>query len=324
MKKVHWFSHIISWKCLKLCLIYTIIIVCLLIIYYNFTKEAPKVRPPAHMRTFKENQFVQPKNIPFKGSRIVHLDLKGAPPKIAYYKFLFPLLAKLGATGVLIEYEDMFPYSSLNLKNISAFNAYTVEDVQYINKLAEANKLDLIPLVQTFGHLEFVLKLEDFKDMREVFTYPQVICPTHSKTLPLLMDMISEIIEAHPNSKFIHIGADEVYYLGYCDRCANLMSKYNLSKNMLFLEHIKSITNGILKKYPQMNILMWDDEFRSFNLRDLKNANLNEAVIPVVWKYTKEVYEDLGPSLWEVYAEVFPKIWVASAFKGATGIRNFL
>ena len=34
--------------------------------------------------------------------RIVHLDLKGAAPKISYIEKLFPLLKLLGATGLLI------------------------------------------------------------------------------------------------------------------------------------------------------------------------------------------------------------------------------
>lgn len=34
--------------------------------------------------------------------RIVHFDLKGAPPKISYLKRIFPLIKTMGATGILL------------------------------------------------------------------------------------------------------------------------------------------------------------------------------------------------------------------------------
>ena len=43
--------------------------------------------------------------------RIVHLDLKGAPPSISYLKKVLTMSQGLGATGVLVEWEDMFPWS---------------------------------------------------------------------------------------------------------------------------------------------------------------------------------------------------------------------
>ena len=72
------------------------------------------------------------------------------------------------------EYEDMFPFWG-PLRNVSAKNAYSQHDVQNINKWAAQNELMVIPLVQTFGHLEFILKLDEFKDLREVPLYPQSI-----------------------------------------------------------------------------------------------------------------------------------------------------
>ena len=43
--------------------------------------------------------------------RIIHFDLKGAPPSIDYMKKVTRISKDLGATGVLIEYEDMFPWT---------------------------------------------------------------------------------------------------------------------------------------------------------------------------------------------------------------------
>lgn len=107
----------------------------------------------------------------FPGHRIVHLDLKGAPPKLSYYKDFFQFLKKIGATGILLEYEDMFPY---NYVDAAALNAYTIEEINKILEYAKENSLEVIPLIQTFGHLEFVLKLEKYKHLRENNKYPQV------------------------------------------------------------------------------------------------------------------------------------------------------
>ena len=48
---------------------------------------------------------------------------------MSYLKNIFPLLKEAGATALLIEYEDMFPYFG-PLRNISAKNAFTTQDIQ--------------------------------------------------------------------------------------------------------------------------------------------------------------------------------------------------
>jgi hexosaminidase len=111
---------------------------------------------------------------PFKGNRIVHLDLKGAPPRVSYYEEFFPLIRALGATGILMEYEDMFPFSGPQLQDLPAYNAYSKSDIKHILQLATNNGLEIIPLIQTFGHLEFLLKLQKYTELREVQKYPQV------------------------------------------------------------------------------------------------------------------------------------------------------
>lgn len=106
----------------------------------------------------------------FAEFRVVHLDLKGAPPRVSYFEDLFPFLKKHGANGILIEYEDMFPYTGPLFENVPAYNAYSVPDIKEILRLAEENKIEVIPLIQTFGHLEFFLKLKQNMEMREVFS----------------------------------------------------------------------------------------------------------------------------------------------------------
>jgi hexosaminidase len=74
---------------------------------------------------------------------------------------------------VLLEWEDMFPYEGV-LEVARNANAYSKEDIRNILRWAQEANLDIIPLVQTFGHLEWVLKLEQFAKFRQVDKYPQV------------------------------------------------------------------------------------------------------------------------------------------------------
>lgn len=124
--------------------------------------------------------------------RIVHLDMKGAPPKVAYLRKLFPMLKELGATGILLEWEDMFPWSN-KLAHLAASNAFTRQEAKELVKAARKNRLDVIPAIQTFGHVEFALKNSDFAHLREVPESPQALCPSLNASLELVQDMIDQV-----------------------------------------------------------------------------------------------------------------------------------
>lgn len=59
---------------------------------------------------------------------IVHIDLKGSPPKLEYLTSLLPLLNDVGANGLLMEYEDMFPYKG-DIVNLSSKYCYKEHEV---------------------------------------------------------------------------------------------------------------------------------------------------------------------------------------------------
>ena len=61
---------------------------------------------------------------------------------------MLPLLARSGATHLLVEYEDMFPFWG-PLSNISATTAYTVKEVA---ELVAADQTDIV--VEFGGYME--------------------------------------------------------------------------------------------------------------------------------------------------------------------------
>lgn len=81
--------------------------------------------------------------------------------------------------------------------------------------LAADCDLLVIPLVQTFGHMEYVLKHEQWRGLREVEAYPSSMCPSNSETMTLVRSMIKQIVTFHSNIQYLHIGSDEVSISSY-------------------------------------------------------------------------------------------------------------
>ena len=130
--------------------------------------------------------------------RIVHFDLKGAPPKIEYLLRMIKWIKDAGATGVLLEYEDMFPfYGKLNV--ISASNHYNASDIVNLINTCHHIGLEVIPLVQTFGHMEFILKHKQFSHLRDTSEMPESICACHEEGMNLITDYIDQVIHYSVN-----------------------------------------------------------------------------------------------------------------------------
>ncbi|XP_046357541.2 hexosaminidase D-like [Haliotis rufescens] len=249
--------------------------------------------------------------------RLVHLDLKGAAPKLSYLEKIFPLIEQWGATGLIMEYEDMFPYHG-NLSEVASSQAYSVEEVKKILHMAEQHNLEVVPLVQTFGHFEFVLKHETFAKIREIPKYPTSLCPCHPDAIPIVTAMLDQVLEMHPKTRWFHIGCDEVYHLGRCDLCRRKMADENLTTQQLFFGHVKTVATYIKAHYPTITPIVWDDMFRFAAVKDLKTSGLGDLVEPMIWHYLSSFL--LPENLFDNLCTVFRDIWVASAFKGATGV----
>ncbi|KHJ97002.1 hypothetical protein OESDEN_03022 [Oesophagostomum dentatum] len=195
---------------------------------------------------------------------IVHLDLKGAPPILKVYEWLFPLLKKMNVDGVLMEYEDMFPYSG-NLTQVRRSDSYDVSDIAKIN----------------------------------------------------------EVQALHPHSKRIHIGADEALHIAEDYRCKARLSAIgetdpNRAKEKLKLNHIANVAR-LAKSAGFEEVFAWNDMFDKSYVEDMHQFELGKLIIPVVWGYRTDVTAEgyFPDGLFDRIAQVFRKIYFASAFKGA-------
>lgn len=113
--------------------------------------------------------------------------------------------------------------------------AYEKSDIEFIQTAAKSRQLEIIPLIQTFGHLEWLLKLRQFELYRDDLTSPMVITPCLNTTYILLeglcfsscdllsrldvLDLLQQTLDMHPNSNIIHIGCDEVVLTNMHPEC---------------------------------------------------------------------------------------------------------
>ncbi|XP_060802976.1 hexosaminidase D-like [Amyelois transitella] len=261
--------------------------------------------------------------------RIVHLDLKGAPWKIPYLEKVLLKAKSWGATGALFEWEDTFPYNGElvalgSIMGCGGDGMYTIDEVNYIMRFCKENSLEVIQLIQTMGHMEFVLKHPAYAPLRELPESPTSLCPSKPESQVLVRAMLEQVLDAQPDAAYLHIGADEVWYTGVCSDCKKKLEGNAHGTVSLYLEHIQNLALFLKEKRPNLTILMWDDMLRPMSLDTLKSYKLGELVQPVVWDYNVVHHFNIPPDLWTKYSEMFPKVWAASAFKGANGINKVI
>ncbi|XP_037077956.1 hexosaminidase D-like [Pollicipes pollicipes] len=257
----------------------------------------------------RERRASEPPYVPQR--RVVHVDLKGAPPTVEYLARMFPIISRLGGTDLMIEWEDMFPFSGA-LRSAAARNHYSRAEVRRILAEARRNGLQVIPLVQTFGHLELFLKLEPFAHLRETPAQPAALCPSRNESHRLVELIVDQVMEMHKDAPYLHIGCDEVYQMGLCRLCQHRL------RDELYLEHVARVARYVRRRHA-VTPLIWDDMMRHIPAEALRRSGLGQLVEPMVWVYAEDVYRFAGRHVYEAFAEVFPRVWAASAYKGAFG-----
>ncbi|CAD5221100.1 unnamed protein product [Bursaphelenchus xylophilus] len=254
--------------------------------------------------------------------RIVHLDLKGGAYRPSFFPRLFDFFVKTQFTGILLEWEDMFPYEG-TLKTAINGDAYSMQDVRDILQAAKDRKLEVIPLVQTFGHLEWVLKLDGFARLREDPRHPTVICFGKNESFDIIKDMVDQVAGVHKEfgmSSF-HMGADEVFILGVCNESVKKMQEHG-GKDRAMLWHMSRVAKYI-KETHKVDVLAWHDMFAHIIEEDLRTYEMTTLVEPMLWSYAEDLDYFLPFSTW-LSLKPFGKAWAASAFKGADGPGRYI
>lgn len=182
-----------------------------------------------------------------------HLDLRIQVMTMPALKNFALNLSKGGINTLVMEWEATYPFKNQPL--IPNRYAYTREEIKQFIAYCTSIGIDVIPLQQSFGHVEYILRNYKYAALREDQKDYSQVCPVE-ETLnkELFTDLYTDLASTH-TSKYIHIGGDETYLLGHCEKCKKRIE--TRGKSGLYIDYIKMLCDIVVKlgKVP----VLWAD-----------------------------------------------------------------
>lgn len=208
---------------------------------------AATARPPATIATAQppaQNDFA------IKG---FHLDLRIQTMPMAALKTLALQLHNQGINTLIMEWEASYPFE----QDPQIANRYTYTRAQIRDFIGYCHQLniDVIPLQQSFGHVEYILRHNRYAGLREDEHDLSQVCPAKKELNKVLFTRLYKDLASTHNSPYIHIGCDETHLLGHCPLCKKLAAEEGVSK--LYFDHVKMLCDIVISlgKIP----VLWAD-----------------------------------------------------------------
>lgn len=208
--------------------------------------------------------------------RCDHFDLRTIYPTFEHLLCYIKEMASYKINGLLIEYEDKLPFKSV--PELRSKYAFSEAEILQLLDTAYENFINVIPLQQSFGHLEYALKHKKYVHLREKAEHVAELCPLKPDAFSLVCRLIDDIAAFHPNSEYIHLGGDEVWNICQCESCKSS----GLNSTMLFIRFINRLTEyaaGLGKK-P----IVWHDMLKEATEQEL--SLLDKRITIAVWIYS--------------------------------------
>ncbi len=226
-------------------------------------------------------------------------------PTIDRMKIMLSNLSKQGHSIVIFNIEHVFK-TDIFPKIGSEADGYTESEFREIDEYAKSHAIEIIPSFQSFGHMFHILKWDEYKSLSETDARWSISISDESYDF---LEKYFKIITRTFNSKYLHIGGDEVYDLSE-GKSKNLLK--NKTKNQLFYEHIITVKK-IANKYGK-EVLIWGDMIEKD--REILSKLGNEVGIgywmydlkelPEAYLYVKnDIYVCAGNNTWKGF---FPRI----------------
>ncbi len=211
---------------------------------------------------------------------------RNAVMKVDHFKGWLRKLALLGYNMAMLYTEDTYqipgePYFGYHR------GAYTADELREIDRYAANLGIEMIPCIQTLGHLEQILKWTAYDDVKDTSS---VLLADEEKTYALIEKMIRLSADVF-KSRRIHVGMDETHDLGR----GRFMDLYGYKRGFdIFNQHLARVID-ICKKYG-LKPMIWSDMYFRMGSKTQdyydKNCVIPDDVKAQIPKNVEMVYWD--------------------------------
>lgn len=199
----------------------------------------------------------------------IMLDMsRGGVMKVEAVKKYISYMAALGMNFLMLYTEDVY-----ELEDYPFFGyrrgRYTVEELMEIDRFADSLGVEVVPCIQTLGHLEKYFRWSEADPVKDT---DSVILCGEEKSYELIDAMIKTMRKAFRSGR-IHVGMDEAFGVGM----GNYFKKHGAAdKYDMINRHLARVTE-ICKKYD-FRPMMWSDMFFRFGSETDEYYDRNNSV----------------------------------------------
>ncbi len=211
---------------------------------------------------------------------VFHLDFNISTLNKAAILKTLDHVAQQGYNAILWEIEHAVKFDCC--PEVASPDAFTKDEFRAILAAAKKRGLAPIPLMQTFGHGEYVMAHDRFKPLRERLDRKDCYCSSNPDVRKFQKALLHEYLELFgPDVKRFHLGGDEAWVFRSCAKC----KARNPSE--LYVEHLADVAQELRAKKIRPGV--WHDMLRRFD-----ETGANYAALPkdfAIWFWDYGTYE---------------------------------
>ena len=217
--------------------------------------------------------------------RALQIDLARQKENLPYV-FSYIDLAVEGGYNTLFLYLE----NAVRTKNTQFFDVdktYSVDEIKQIINYGISKGIDVVPALETLGHLEKFFAYEEliplaekdeFEVGRKLYGHKYTCgCVSNPDFISFMDEYVSDVVSLFP-SKYVHVGLDETFNFAVCEKCQERVKNGEPAKELFlkYVLHVYELLKGLGK-----TMMMWDDFFEYFDVVEM----LPRDIVMCNWNY---------------------------------------